>query len=97
MLATGADFRFPETEGQRPSGGKLFNPYMDALFKAGNDDLVLRRRVGAVLKMLNPPSSFFEPTIISRVALWALRRRFTGTSTATQSIPAMPPALIPVG
>jgi 2-polyprenyl-6-methoxyphenol hydroxylase-like FAD-dependent oxidoreductase len=97
MLATGADFRFPETEGQRPSGGKLFNPYFDTLFKAGNADLVLRRRVGEVLNMLKSPSAFFEPAIIARVALWALRRKFTRTSAAAQPIPAMPPALIPVG
>lgn len=97
MLATGADFRFPETEGHRSSGGKLFNPYIDALFKAGNDDLVLHRRVGEVLNMLKLPSAFFEPAIIARVALWALRRKFTGTGTAAHPIPAMPPALIPVG
>jgi hypothetical protein len=70
---------------------------IDALFKAGNDDLVLRRRVGEVLNMLKLPLAFFEPAIIARVALWALRRKFTGTGTAAHPIPAMPPALIPVG
>jgi len=97
MLATGADFRFPATEGHRPSGGKLFNPYIDTLFRAGNDDPVLRRRVGEVLNMLKSPSAFFEPAIIARVTLWALRRKFTGTGTAARSIPAMPPVLTPTG
>ncbi|HKA54348.1 MAG TPA: hypothetical protein VKJ47_11870, partial [Candidatus Binatia bacterium] len=97
MLATGADFRFPETQGQRPSRGKLFNPYIDTLFQAGRDDRVLRRRVGEVLNMLNPPSAVFEPMIIARVALWTLRQRLKGATTTTQPIPAMPPALIPAG
>ncbi len=91
MLATGADFRFLATEGQRSSGGKLFNPYIDTLFKAGNDDTVLRRRVGEVLNMLKPPSAFFEPAIVARVALWAFRSRFMGVSIPAQPIPAMPP------
>jgi hypothetical protein len=97
MLATGADFRYPETEGQRPSGGKLFNPYMDTLFKAGRDDVVLNRRIGEVLNMLKAPSAFFEPAIMARVAWWAFRRKLTGADNAAQPIPAMPPALIPVG
>ncbi|HEV8715658.1 MAG TPA: FAD-dependent monooxygenase, partial [Candidatus Binatia bacterium] len=87
MLATGADFRFPETEGQRSPGGKLFSPYIDTLFKAGSDDLVLRRRVGEVLNMLKPPSAFFEPAIIARVAWWALRRKLKGTTTAVPPTP----------
>jgi len=53
--------------------------------------------VGEVLNMLKSPSAFFEPAIIARVALWALRRKFTGTGTAARSIPAMPPVLTPTG
>ncbi|MBI3302019.1 MAG: hypothetical protein HYZ72_08080 [Deltaproteobacteria bacterium] len=97
LLATGADFRFPETEGQRPTFGRLFDPYMDALFKTGNDDLVVRRRIGEVLNMLKPPSAFFEPQILGRVALGSLRRRLKKDGSATRPIPAMPPALMPVG
>ncbi|MBI3799127.1 MAG: 2-polyprenyl-6-methoxyphenol hydroxylase-like oxidoreductase [Deltaproteobacteria bacterium] len=97
MLATGADFRFPETEGRRPAGGKLFSPYFDTLFQAGRDDLVLHRRVGEVLNMLKSPSAFFEPAIMARVARWAFRRKFSRGGDRARPIPAMPPSLIPVG
>ncbi|MGE0680519.1 MAG: FAD-dependent oxidoreductase [Candidatus Binatia bacterium] len=97
MLATGADFRFPETEGERPQSNKLFAAYLDTMFKAGNDDTIIRRQVGQVLNMLKPPSAFFTPTIIARVSWWALKRKLTGASGTKQAIPAMPPTLMPVG
>lgn len=95
-LATGADFRFPQTEGERPLGSRLFDPYMRALFAAAVDDVVLRRRVGEVLNMLKPPASFFALPILARVALGSVRRLFTA-STDEQPIPAMPPPAMAVG
>jgi 2-polyprenyl-6-methoxyphenol hydroxylase-like FAD-dependent oxidoreductase len=97
MLATSADFRFPETEGQRPQSGKLLGMYIDTLFKAGGDDMTVRRLIGEVLNMLKPPSAFFAPSIIARVATWALRQKLTGNSPVEQPVPAMPPMLMPVG
>jgi 2-polyprenyl-6-methoxyphenol hydroxylase-like FAD-dependent oxidoreductase len=96
-LATGADFRFPETEGQRLRSGKLFGAYIDAMFKTGRDDLVVRRCIGEVLNMLKPPSAFFAPAMVVRVAKWALKRKLTGASATKQAISAMPPTLMPVG
>ena len=89
-IATGADFRFPETEGQQTLGSRLFDPYMKALFAAAIDDMVVRRQLGAVLNMLKPPAAFFELPIISRVAMNALRRRF-GNSARGRAIPDRPP------
>jgi 2-polyprenyl-6-methoxyphenol hydroxylase-like FAD-dependent oxidoreductase len=97
-LATGADFRFPETEGERSSTlARLFDPYLQTLFRAAADDVVLRRKIGEVLNMLKPPAAFFELSVMSRVALASLRRRFTKRDTATQPIPAMPPVFMPMG
>ena len=97
MLATGADFRFPETVGERPKGNKLFSMYLENMFRAGNEDIVIRRQVGQVLNMLKPPSAFFTPSMIARVGKWLLKRKLTGTSGTAQAIPARPPTLMPVG
>lgn len=93
MLATGADFRFPETVGERPKGNKLFSAYLENMFKAGNEDIVVRRQVGQVLNMLKPPSAFFTPTMIARVVKWILKRKLTGTPKTEQTISAWPPTL----
>lgn len=92
-IATGADFRFPSTEGQQTFGSRVFDPYMRALFATAIDDLVVRRQLGAVLNMLKPPSAFFAPPIIGRVALSSLGRRF-GQQQSTPD-PAWPPLATP--
>jgi 2-polyprenyl-6-methoxyphenol hydroxylase-like FAD-dependent oxidoreductase len=92
-LATGADFRFPETQGKRPRVGHLIGPYMETLFQAGDEDAVVRRQVGQVLNMLKMPPALFAPSIVARVAWWWLRRKMIGNDTVLQPAPAMPPAL----
>lgn len=93
-LATGADFRYPTTEGVRPQGSRLFDPYMNALFAASAQDSVVRQRLVAVIHMLKTPSALFTPPIAGRVALATVRTRLSGTQA---SHPAMPPVLMPVG
>ncbi len=95
-LATGADFSFPDTEGERPKGARMVGPYMNALFMAAIEDMALRRHVGEVLQMLKPPSSFFTPAIMARVARGTLRRWMQGSS-GQRAIPALPPTPMPVG
>ncbi|HWP66822.1 MAG TPA: FAD-dependent oxidoreductase [Candidatus Limnocylindria bacterium] len=74
-LATGADFRFDTTEGKRPPLLKPINRYMDALFEASNDDLVIRDVAANVMHLLQPPTAFFAPGIALRVARHALAER----------------------
>jgi len=93
-LATGADFRYPETAGVRPQGAWLFNPYMNALFAAAEQDSVVRNRLVEVIHMLKTPAALFSPTVASRVALATARTWLTGTQAPH---PAMPPVLMPVG
>lgn len=88
-LATGADFRFPATEGNQSAGSRVLDPYMKALFATAIDDHVVRRRLSQVINMLKPPSAFFAPPIMGRVALNALRRR-VGKHARTP-IPDRPP------
>lgn len=95
-MATGADFRYAETEGVRPRGAWLFDPYMNALFAAAAQDRVVQHRLVEVIHMLKTPSALFAPVIASRVAWTTARTRFT-KSAPTDAEPAMPPVLMPVG
>ena len=93
-LATGADFSLPETEGDRPKGARIVGPYMNALFMAAIEDMTLRHHVGEVLQMLKPPSSFFTPAVMGRIAKGVFRRWLQNKSE--QSVPpALPP--LPAG
>jgi 2-polyprenyl-6-methoxyphenol hydroxylase-like FAD-dependent oxidoreductase len=77
-LATGADFHFDTTEGKRPPLLKPINRYMDALFVASNEDLVVRDVAANVMHLLQPPTAFFAPGIALRVARHALGERMRG-------------------
>ena len=77
-LATGADFHFDTTEGKRPPLLKPINRYMDALFVASNEDLVIRDVAANVMHLLAPPTAFFAPGIAFRVARHATRERMRG-------------------
>ncbi len=93
-LATGADFSLPETEGDRPRSARIVGPYMNALFMAAIEDMTLRHHVGEVLQMLKPPSSFFTPAVMGRIAKGVFRRWLQNKSE--QSVPpALPP--LPAG
>jgi len=96
-MATGADFRFAETKGERPRGTRIFDSYMRTLFATAPDDARVRLRVGEVINMLKLPASFFSPEMVARVILGSLRRRFRKADTATQAIPTLPPALTTIG
>jgi 2-polyprenyl-6-methoxyphenol hydroxylase-like FAD-dependent oxidoreductase len=91
-MATGADLRFPQTEGQRPLRARLVGPYMDALFLTAREDVLVRRRLGEVINLLRPLSAFFAPSILSRVAMNSLRRRLVRNQAEVLPIPALPPA-----
>jgi hypothetical protein len=97
LLATGADFRFPSTEGVRSKGAGIIDPYMLTLMTLADRDPVLKRRVGEVINMLRPPAALFSPSIVGRVAWRALQRRLSGQENQSQPVSAMPPALMPVG
>ena len=97
VLATGADFRFPATEGIRSKGAGILDPYMLTLMTLSDSDPVLKRRVGEVINMLRPPTALFAPAIIGRVAWRATQRWLSGQPRPSQPVSALPPALMPVG
>jgi hypothetical protein len=51
---------------------------METLFRAGDEDAVIRRQVGQVMNMFKLPPALFAPHIMARVAWWALKHKFRG-------------------
>lgn len=70
QLAAGEDFRFPETEGQRPAGVDLINRYVTQVHRATHHDPVVYAAFLRVMNLMAAPTSLFHPRILWRV-LWA--------------------------
>jgi 2-polyprenyl-6-methoxyphenol hydroxylase-like FAD-dependent oxidoreductase len=96
-LATGADFRFPATTGKRPRVSHLISPYLETLFRAGDDDAVIRKQTGHVLNLLKMPSALFAPHITARVIRWWLQQKLSGNNGAGRPASSLPPALTSAG
>ena len=86
-MATGADFAVPGTVGKRPLISRILDPVVGRILTAGNDDPVVRDRIGEVINMLKPPSALLELPILRRALLATMRR----IKRQPGSIPAMPP------
>ena len=75
LLATGEDFRYPETEGQRPAGMRLLNWYMGRVHELVASDRRATLRFYEVMNMLKPPLALFEPHILFAVLFKGGRQR----------------------
>lgn len=91
--AAGADFAYPETEGERSRVGALIGAYMWRVQRATHHDAVVYSAFLRVMNMLAPPTTLFAPRIVVRVLADSLRKRkggSTGTMQEThQSQPIM--------
>jgi hypothetical protein len=67
LVATSEDFRYPETEGQRPAGIRLLNWYTRRVHELADSDPRATLRFYEVLHMLNPPLVLFAPSILFAV------------------------------
>ena len=67
LMAVGADFRFPQTTGQRPRGTAIFNRYLGQLVRGAHRDGRLTDDFYAVINMEQPPASLFGPRVLWRV------------------------------
>jgi 2-polyprenyl-6-methoxyphenol hydroxylase-like FAD-dependent oxidoreductase len=67
QLATGEDFRFPETTGKRPFGIDLVNKYVARVHRATLHDKVVGAVFLRVIALLEPPTALLHPGIIWRV------------------------------
>jgi 2-polyprenyl-6-methoxyphenol hydroxylase-like FAD-dependent oxidoreductase len=66
-LATGEDFRYPQTSGSRPAGITLINKYVAQVHRATTKDEMVCGAFLKVMALLKPPSSLFHPQILWRV------------------------------
>ncbi|WP_232703099.1 FAD-dependent oxidoreductase [Halobacterium wangiae] len=67
LLAVGADFAFPQTEGERPRGTDLFDRYRSRLVRTAHSDGEVASAYGRVLTMEDPPTSLLRPSVLWRV------------------------------
>ena len=66
-LASGADFRFPEVEGERPHVPAMVSAYMQRLMHVALIDVEVSRAFLKVAHLVEPPSSLFHPRVVLRV------------------------------
>jgi 2-polyprenyl-6-methoxyphenol hydroxylase-like FAD-dependent oxidoreductase len=67
LLATGEDFRYPETDGHRPPGMRLLNWYSGRVHEVSRSHPLTTLRFYEVLHMLKSPMALFEPRILFAV------------------------------
>jgi 2-polyprenyl-6-methoxyphenol hydroxylase-like FAD-dependent oxidoreductase len=66
-LATGGDFQYPETEGERRLTTNLFNWYMARVHRAATRDELAYRTFLRVAALIDRPSALFHPRMFARV------------------------------
>ncbi|HXF62247.1 MAG TPA: hypothetical protein VNK95_11565, partial [Caldilineaceae bacterium] len=68
LLATGEDFRWPETEGVRPArNDRLVQRYVEQVTRVAANDAVVNQAFAEVLHLVKPPVSLFHPRVVWRV------------------------------
>ena len=69
LLATGADFQWPQVEGRRPFGTALINRYVARVIETAGSDPMVAKQLFRVMHLLQAPNSLFAPAILRRVLL----------------------------
>ncbi len=77
-LATGEDFRYPETEGKRPLGLGLLHWYTRRVNELTASNPFVAGRFYHVLHLLEPPLVLFDPRVV-----WAVLRRYPSAARPT--------------
>ena len=67
MLATGADFLYPQTEGKRPPGTSLLNWYTARMYRTCGSDQFVATRFYEVMHLLKKPAAIFGPRMLMGV------------------------------
>jgi 2-polyprenyl-6-methoxyphenol hydroxylase-like FAD-dependent oxidoreductase len=67
QMAVGEDFRFPSTQGLKPTGTDFINRYVTKVHRATLEDEVVCLAFLKVMNLMAPPSSLFHPRILWRV------------------------------
>ena len=73
MMATGEDYRYPETKGGSPGlMAKFMHRYMDQVLRLATKSVPVRRVLLRAFSMLIPPTALFHPRIVFRVLVHGL-------------------------
>jgi 2-polyprenyl-6-methoxyphenol hydroxylase-like FAD-dependent oxidoreductase len=74
LLATGEDYRYPETVGGSPSlMTKFMHRYMDQVVQLATRSVEVRKVLLRAFNMLIPPTALFQPRVLFRVLLQVLK------------------------
>ena len=85
LLATGEDFRYPTTEGGRPSAAtRLMHRYLDRILSTATTDDIVADAFIKVLQMIAPPTTLFAPGVLART--------LRGPTREAAAIDSPPPA-----
>ena len=64
-LATGADFQFPSTQGERPRLPPGIGPYLNLALECAHNDAAMRRHLMPVFNLTGSMALFFEPRFMA--------------------------------
>jgi 2-polyprenyl-6-methoxyphenol hydroxylase-like FAD-dependent oxidoreductase len=94
MLATGEDFRWPQTEGGRPDRlTRFMHRYADRVTQLATTNEEVARTFVSAMHLVSPPSALFRPGIVGRVAALAVATKLrAGDHPTAQPQPARRPA-----
>jgi 2-polyprenyl-6-methoxyphenol hydroxylase-like FAD-dependent oxidoreductase len=93
LLATGEDFRWENTEGERPKMTpftRFVHSYMNSLTALIAEDGDVLKVFYEVAHLLKPPTALFQPMVASRILRRMFRERLQGKRPTRES--AYPPA-----
>jgi hypothetical protein len=84
LLATGEDYRYPSTEGGRPSPlVRLLHRYVDRVMAVATVDELVDMAFIQVLHLLAPPTTLFAPRVMARALHGPRRPLLTTPPTRT--------------
>jgi 2-polyprenyl-6-methoxyphenol hydroxylase-like FAD-dependent oxidoreductase len=91
IIATGADVRYPTTEGRHPGAvDRLIQGYLDRVIEASMQDPVVNDAFRRVVNLVDAPASLFRPAVAWRTLTG--RRQPILEPPATHSHPVLRPA-----
>ena len=73
LMATGSDFIYPETEGERPVGTGLINNYLTIIMKLAAEDSRVHQKFIEVFSLLKSPHILLTPDVLYKVICYRLR------------------------
>lgn len=90
-LATGADFKWPTTEGARPNVPGPIGKYLDVAFECIHRDAELRRHIAPVFYLTGPFTLFFHPRFMAQVFAATAKRRVSEQMFGRELTAPFPP------